>query len=57
VYSGSEDKTIRVWSCKDGALLRTLEAADSGGVRCLACGHDGSLFSSHAGKVKNLLMW
>jgi WD40 repeat protein len=57
VYSGSEDKTIRVWSCKDGALLRTLEAADSGGVRSLACGHDGSLFSSHAGKVKNLLMW
>jgi WD40 repeat protein len=44
VYSGSDDKTIRVWSGDDGTHLQTLEG-HTDGVRALAVGLDGKVFS------------
>ena len=44
MYSGSYDKTIRVWSHVDGAHLRTLEG-HTDNVRALTVGLDGNLYS------------
>jgi len=42
VYSGSEDKTIKVWSSESGAHLQTLQPHN---VRSLAIGLDGAIYS------------
>jgi len=44
VYSGSADKTIRVWSCEGGALLQTLHG-HTAEVNALAVGPDEKLYS------------
>ena len=44
IYSGSDDRTIRVWSGVDGTHLQTLEGHTEG-VTSLAVGLDGRIFS------------
>ena len=50
IYSGSEDKTIRVWSGVDGIHLQTLEG-HSGRVLALAVGLDGRIYSGSHDKT------
>jgi hypothetical protein len=46
IYSGSEDRTIRVWSADDGALLNTNTfVGHTSTIRTLAVGPDGSVYS------------
>jgi WD40 repeat protein len=56
VYSGSWDRTIRVWSPDDGALLQTLEGHEEKcTVLALVVGLDGNVFSrSH---ICTVLVW
>ena len=42
--TGSLDKTVRLWSCADGAQLKLLEATDE--VRPVAFSHDGRLLAA-----------
>lgn len=44
LYSGSADRTIKVWSTQDGALLRTL-TGHTDWVRTLAVGPEGNIYS------------
>jgi len=50
VYSGSQDKTIRVWSGVDGTHLQTLVGHTSW-VNALAVGLDGKLYSGSEDKT------
>jgi hypothetical protein len=50
VYSGSWDKTIRVWSGVDGTHLQTL-VGHTYGVRALAVGLDGKVYSGSSDKT------
>jgi WD40 repeat protein len=56
LFSGSYDKTMRVWSCKDGTHLHTLTGHE-GAVESFAFGRDGSVFSCSESTSENLLMW
>ena len=52
VYSGSEDRTVKVWCGSSGDLLQTL-TGHTDYVRALAIGHDGRVYSgSHDCTVK-----
>ena len=58
IYSGSGDKTIRVWSGANGTHLQTLNG-HSGAVRVLAVGLDGTIYSGsvHSSGGESIRMW
>jgi WD40 repeat protein len=62
VFSGSSDRTVRVWSGVNGAQLHTLKGG-MGAVHCvcaLALGRDGTMYSggySIGDSRGNLKMW
>lgn len=45
LYTGSDDKTIRVWTVEDATLENTIEAHDKA-VTCLAVSPDGKILAS-----------
>jgi len=55
LYTGSQDRTVRVWSTADGALLQTLKV-HTGGVRALTLSADGQRLYSGA-KNRTVLVW
>jgi hypothetical protein len=58
LFSGSFSE-ICVWSRGDGTLLHTLRSPENawGWVWCIACGRDGSVFTSNNGDSKNVIMF
>ncbi|MDR2111577.1 MAG: hypothetical protein LBQ62_00485 [Candidatus Accumulibacter sp.] len=57
VSIGIEEKTVKLWSLPDGALVKTLEAHPNS-VRLVAIGPDGkALASSSVGSIESLKLW
>jgi WD40 repeat protein len=54
--AGSYDKTVRIWSAEDGALLRTLHGHE-GQVVCVSFSPDGKKLLSASGQDKTTRVW